>query len=262
MFSEKFLSSKKIYSHLFKNNFLKNVNKLDEQYSNLSNIENKKKYSKNKLHISKKRKRNKPLLNLLNNNNKDKITKKIKNKCVQKIKEEYNNESESDSVSISFNEQDEINNKIFPSNDIISNILNQSEVVIKNKNNLPEIITNINLNEKQYISYDNNNTIFCFIKIKSIYLSRDFSYAIFNFYRKLMKNKNEDYENILYKINSQNEEDFIEVLQQMKSLNSYIKCELIKKTFLSTNNKNLIMNNMEIYFLKKYYFKNLININN
>ena len=77
-----------------------------------------------------------------------------------------------------------------------------------------------------------------------------------------MKNKNEDYENILYKINSQNEEDFIEVLQQMKSLNSYIKCELIKKTFLSTNNKNLIMNNMEIYFLKKYYFKNLININN
>ena len=77
-----------------------------------------------------------------------------------------------------------------------------------------------------------------------------------------MKNKNEDYENILYKINSQSEEDFIEVLQQMKSLNSYIKCELIKKTFLSTNNKNLIKNNMEIYFLKKYYFKKLININN
>ncbi len=51
MFSEKFLSSKKIYSHLFKNNFLKNVNKLDEQYSNLSNIDNKKKDSKNKLHI-------------------------------------------------------------------------------------------------------------------------------------------------------------------------------------------------------------------
>ena len=69
----------------------------------------------------------------------------------------------------------------------------------------------------------------------------------------MKKNKNENCENILYKINSQNEEDFIEVVQEMKNLNSFIKCELIKKKILSKNN-NLIMNNMDIYFLKKYYF--------
>ena len=255
MLSEYFFSSKKIFSDLFKNSLLKNSNKIDKQYSNLINIENKNKDSKNKSYISKKRKINK---SLFKNNKKQKINKKIKNKCLQRIKQEYKNESESesesDSVSISFNEQDEINNKIFSQNDVISNILNQSEVLIENKNNVNEIIKNINLNENQLISYNNKNNIVCFIKIKSIYLSRDFSYAIFHFYKKMKKNKNEDCENILYKINSQNEEDFIEVVQEMKNLNSFIKCELIKKNIVSKNNNNLIMNNMDIYFLKKYYF--------
>jgi len=255
MLSKKFLSSKKIFSHLFNSNLLKNANKLDKQYSNLIDTESKKKDSNNKFFISNKRKRIKPLFIILNNNNnKIKNEEKIKNECEQKIKKEFKSESESesDSVSISFSEQDEKNNKTFSSNNIISNILNYSELIIENKNNLDEIIKNINLNKKELISYNNNH--FYFIKIKSLHISRDFSYAIFLFYQKIKKNKCEECENILYKINSQNEEDFIDVIQKMIDLNSYIKCELIIKNISSKNNNNSIINNMQIFFLKNYYF--------
>ncbi len=80
MLSEYFFSSKKNFSDLFKNSLLKNSNKIDKEYSNLINIENKNKDSKNKSYISKKRKRKK---SLLKNNKKQKINKKIKNKCLK-----------------------------------------------------------------------------------------------------------------------------------------------------------------------------------
>ena len=164
------------------------------------------------------------------------------------IKEEF--ESESDSVSI----DDEENNIIktpFKNQDIISIILNESQSINDNYDNIYEKLNNIDLNDMNINSNNNNNIIFCSIKINSIFTSKEckVTYAIFSF-DKNYKKDNCDY--ILYKLDSQKEDEFIQIIQKIKNSNSFQKCELLKKDIFSNNDS--IINDLSVYYLKKSLF--------
>ena len=164
------------------------------------------------------------------------------------IKEEF--ESESDSVSI----DDEENNIIktpFKNQDIISIILNESQSINDNYDNIYEKLNNIDLNDMNINSNNNNNIIFCSIKINSIFTSKEckVTYAIFS----LDKNyKKDNCDCILYKLDSQKEDEFIQIIQKIKNSNSFQKCELLKKDIFSNNDS--IINDLSVYYLKKSLF--------
>ena len=164
------------------------------------------------------------------------------------IKEEF--ESESDSVSI----DDEENNIIktpFKNQDIISIILNESQSINDNYDNIYEKLNNIDLNDMNINSNNNNNIIFCSIKINSIFTSKEckVTYAIFSFDKNYKK---DNCDCILYKLDSQKEDEFIQIIQKIKNSNSFQKCELLKKDIFS--NHDSIINDLSVYYLKKSLF--------
>jgi hypothetical protein len=164
------------------------------------------------------------------------------------IKEEF--ESESDSVSI----DDEENNIIktpFKNQDIISIILNESQSINDNYDNIYEKLNNIDLNDMNINSNNNNNIIFCSIKINSIFTSKEckVTYAIFSFDKNYKK---DNCDCILYKLDSQKEDEFIQIIQKIKNSNSFQKCELLKKDIFSNNDS--IINDLSVYYLKKSLF--------
>ena len=75
------------------------------------------------------------------------------------------------------------------------------------------------------------------------------SFAIFSF-DKNYKKDNCDY--ILYKLDSQKDEEFIQIIQKIKNSNSYQKCELLKRNIFSKEDS--IINGLTIYYLKKSLF--------
>ena len=135
-------------------------------------------------------------------NNKNNKYNKIKNIKDTKIKEE----SESDSVSI--DEEENIIKSPLKNQDIISVKLNNSELISDDNNNLLyEKLNDIDLNDL-IISKDYNekDIIFCSIKINSIFTYKEckISFAIFSF------DKN-------YKKYIQKDEEFIQIIQKIKN---------------------------------------------
>ena len=181
-----------------------------------------------------------------NKNIRNKI-KDIKNNNFTQIKEEF--ESESDSVSV--DDEDKIIKTPFKNQDIISIILNESETINDNNDNLYEKFNNIDLNDMNYKSNDNNNIIFCSIKINSIFTSKEckVTYAVFSFDKNYKK---DNCDCILYKLDSQKEDEFIQIIQKIKNSNSFQKCELLKKDIFSKNDS--IINDLSVYYLKKSLF--------
>ena len=182
------------------------------------------------------------------NINKNRKNKRNYLKNNTQIKEEF--ESESDSVSI----DDEENNIIktpFKNQDIISIILNESQSINDNYDNIYEKLNNIDLNDMNINSNNNNNIIFCSIKINSIFTSKEckVTYAIFSFDKNYKK---DNCDCILYKLDSQKEDEFIQIIQKIKNSNSFQKCELLKKDIFSNNDS--IINDLSVYYLKKSLF--------
>ena len=182
------------------------------------------------------------------NINKNRKNKRNYLKNNTQIKEEF--ESESDSVSI----DDEENNIIktpFKNQDIISIILNESQSINDNYDNIYEKLNNIDLNDMNINSNNNNNIIFCSIKINSIFTSKEckVTYAIFSFDKNYKK---DNCDCILYKLDSQKEDEFIQIIQKIKNSNSFQKCELLKKDIFSKNDS--IINDLSVYYLKKSLF--------
>ena len=182
------------------------------------------------------------------NINKNRKNKRNYLKINTQIKEEF--ESESDSVSI----DDEENNIIktpFKNQDIISIILNESQSINDNYDNIYEKLNNIDLNDMNINSNNNNNIIFCSIKINSIFTSKEckVTYAIFSFDKNYKK---DNCDCILYKLDSQKEDEFIQIIQKIKNSNSFQKCELLKKDIFSNNDS--IINDLSVYYLKKSLF--------
>ena len=170
-------------------------------------------------------------------NNKNNKYNKIKNIKDTKIKEE----SQSDSVSI--DEEENIIKSPLKNQDIISVILNNSELISNDNNNLLyEKLNNIDLNDL-IISKDYNekDIIFCSIKINSIFTYKEckISFAIFSF------DKN-------YKKYIQKDEEFIQIIQKIKNSNSYQKCELLKRNIFSKEDS--IIHDLTVYYLKKSLF--------
>ena len=200
--------------------------------------------------FSKNETRKKMLSQLKKNKNINKNRKNKRNylKNNTQIKEEF--ESESDSVSI----DDEENNIIktpFKNQDIISIILNESQSINDNYDNIYEKLNNIDLNDMNINSNNNNNIIFCSIKINSIFTSKEckVTYAIFSFDKNYKK---DNCDCILYKLDSQKEDEFIQIIQKIKNSNSFQKCELLKKDIFSNNDS--IINDLSVYYLKKSLF--------
>ena len=100
-------------------------------------------------------------------------------------------------------------------------------------------------------SNNNNNIIFCSIKINSIFTSKEckVTYAIFSFDKNYKK---DNCDCILYKLDSQKEDEFIQIIQKIKNSNSFQKCELLKKDIFSKNDS--IINDLSVYYLKKCLF--------
>ena len=182
--------------------------------------------------------------------NKNNKYTKIKNNIKDtQIKEEY--ESESDSVSI--DEEENIIKSPLKNQDIISVILNNSELISNDNNNLLyEKLNNIDLNDLIISNdYNEKDIIFCSIKINSIFTYKEckVSFAIFSF-DKNYKKDNCDY--ILYKLDSQKDEEFIQIIQKIKNSNSYQKCELLKRNIFSKEDS--IIHDLTVYYLKKSLF--------
>ena len=183
-----------------------------------------------------------------NKNIKNKIRNKIKNiNNFTQIKEEI--ESESDSVSV--DDEENIVKTPFKNQDIISIILNEAQTINDNNDNLYEQLNNIDLNDMNYQSNNHNNIIFCSIKINSIFTSKEckVTYAIFSFDKNYKK---DNCDCLLYKLDSQKEDEFIQIIQKIKNSNSFQKCELLKKDIFSKNDS--IINDLSVYYLKKCLF--------
>ncbi len=180
-------------------------------------------------------------------NNKNNKYNKIKNIKDIQIKEE----SESDSVSI--DEEENIIKSPLKNQDIISVILNNSELISNDNNNLLyEKLNNIDLNDLIISNdYNEKDIIFCSIKINSIFTYKEckVSFAIFSFDKNYKK---DNCDCLLYKLDSQKEDEFIQIIQKIKNSNSFQKCELLKKDIFSKNDS--IINDLSVYYLKKCLF--------
>ena len=217
---------------------------------NNSQILNKNQKANSLLDLFSKNETRKKMLSQLkkNKNIKNKIRNKIKNiNNFTQIKEEI--ESESDSVSV--DDEENIVKTPFKNQDIISIILNEAQTINDNNDNLYEQLNNIDLNDMNYQSNNNNNIIFCSIKINSIFTSKEckVTYAIFSFDKNYKK---DNCDCILYKLDSQKEDEFIQIIQKIKNSNSFQKCELLKKDIFSKNDS--IINDLSVYYLKKCLF--------
>ena len=182
--------------------------------------------------------------------NKNNKYTKIKNNIKDtQIKEEY--ESESDSVSI--DEEENIIKSPLKNQDIISVILNNSELISNDNNNLLyEKLNNIDLNDLIISNdYNEKDIIFCSIKINSIFTYKEckVTYAIFSFDKNYKK---DNCDCILYKLDSQKDEEFIQIIQKIKNSNSYQKCELLKRNIFSKEDS--IIHDLTVYYLKKSLF--------
>ena len=217
---------------------------------NNSQILNKNQKANSLLDLFSKNETRKKMLSQLkkNKNIKNKIRNKIKNiNNFTQIKEEI--ESESDSVSV--DDEENIVKTPFKNQDIISIILNEAQTINDNNDNLYEQLNNIDLNDMNYQSKNNNNIIFCSIKINSIFTSKEckVTYAIFSFDKNYKK---DNCDSLLYKLDSQKEDEFIQIIQKIKNSNSFQKCELLKKDIFSKNDS--IINDLSVYYLKKCLF--------
>jgi hypothetical protein len=217
---------------------------------NNSQILNKNQKANSLLDLFSKNETRKKMLSQLkkNKNIKNKIRNKIKNiNNFTQIKEEI--ESESDSVSV--DDEENIVKTPFKNQDIISIILNEAQTINDNNDNLYEQLNNIDLNDMNYQSNNHNNIIFCSIKINSIFTSKEckVTYAIFSFDKNYKK---DNCDCILYKLDSQKEDEFIQIIQKIKNSNSFQKCELLKKDIFSKNDS--IINDLSVYYLKKCLF--------
>ena len=217
---------------------------------NNSQILNKNQKANSLLDLFSKNETRKKMLSQLkkNKNIKNKIRNKIKNiNNFTQIKEEI--ESESDSVSV--DDEENIVKTPFKNQDIISIILNEAQTINDNNDNLYEQLNNIDLNDMNYQSNNNNNIIFCSIKINSIFTSKEckVTYAIFSFDKNYKK---DNCDCLLYKLDSQKEDEFIQIIQKIKNSNSFQKCELLKKDIFSKNDS--IINDLSVYYLKKCLF--------
>ena len=217
---------------------------------NNSQILNKNQKANSLLDLFSKNETRKKMLSQLkkNKNIKNKIRNKIKNiNNFTQIKEEI--ESESDSVSV--DDEENIVKTPFKNQDIISIILNEAQTINDNNDNLYEQLNNIDLNDMNYQSNNNNNIIFCSIKINSIFTSKEckVTYAIFSFDKNYKK---DNCDCLLYKLDSQKEDEFIQIIQKIKNSNSFQKCELLKKDIFSKNDS--IINDLRVYYLKKCLF--------
>ena len=217
---------------------------------NNSQILNKNQKANSLLDLFSKNETRKKMLSQLkkNKNIKNKIRNKIKNiNNFTQIKEEI--ESESDSVSV--DDEENIVKTPFKNQDIISIILNEAQTINDNNDNLYEQLNNIDLNDMNYQSNNHNNIIFCSIKINSIFTSKEckVTYAIFSFDKNYKK---DNCDCLLYKLDSQKEDEFIQIIQKIKNSNSFQKCELLKKDIFSKNDS--IINDLSVYYLKKCLF--------